>query len=38
LSFDRHLWMQGYSLADILISSYDHHKEHYEKMQDWLKG
>jgi hypothetical protein len=30
-------WLNGYSLALILIASYDHHQEHLEKLVDWLK-
>lgn len=30
-------WLSGYSLAFILIASYDHHQEHYEKLTDWLE-
>jgi hypothetical protein len=37
LDGDRYLWLNGYSLAFILISSYDHHQEHLEKLFDWLK-
>lgn len=37
LDGDRYPWMKGYSLASILISSYDHHQEHLEKLLNWLK-
>jgi hypothetical protein len=37
LDGDKYPWMKGYSLAAILISSYDHHQEHLEKMLDWLQ-
>jgi hypothetical protein len=30
-------WLGGYSLALILIASYDHHQEHLEKLIVWLK-
>ena len=30
-------WLNGYSLALILIASYDHHQEHYEKLTRWLQ-
>jgi hypothetical protein len=30
-------WMSGYPLVNVLISSYDHHQEHLEKLQAWLK-
>lgn len=36
LDGDRYPWLKGYSLAAILISSYDHHQEHLEKLLDWL--
>jgi hypothetical protein len=29
-------WLNGYSLALILIASYDHHQEHFEKLTNWL--
>lgn len=37
LDGDRYPWLKGYSLAAILISSYDHHQEHLEKLTDWLR-
>jgi hypothetical protein len=37
LDGDRYPWLKGYSLAFILIASYDHHQEHYEKLSDWLQ-
>lgn len=30
-------WLNGYSLASILIASYDHHQEHYDKLLAWLQ-
>lgn len=33
----KYSWLEGYSLADILLASYDHHQEHLEKLVDWLK-
>lgn len=36
LDGDRFPWLKGYSLAFILIASYDHHQEHLEKLRDWL--
>jgi hypothetical protein len=36
LDGDRFSWLKGYSLAFILIASYEHHEEHYEKLQRWL--
>jgi hypothetical protein len=38
LDGDRFSWLKGYSLAFILIASYEHHQEHYEKLQKWLIG
>lgn len=37
LDGDRFTWLNGYSLAFILISSYDHHQEHLEKLSSWLQ-
>jgi hypothetical protein len=28
----RYSWLAGYSLADVLLGSYDHHQEHYEAL------
>jgi len=36
LDGDRYPWLKGYSLAFILVASYDHHQEHLEKLRDWL--
>ena len=36
LDGDRYPWLKGYSLAFILVASYDHHQEHLEKLLDWL--
>ena len=32
LDGDRYEWLHGYSLAAVLVASYDHHQEHYEKV------
>ncbi len=32
LDGDKYPWLKGYSLAIILIASYDHHQEHLEKL------
>jgi len=32
LDGDRYPWLKGYSLAFILVASYDHHQEHLEKL------
>jgi hypothetical protein len=37
LDGDKYPWLNGYSLAFILIASYDHHQEHLEKLLDWLR-
>jgi hypothetical protein len=37
LDSDRYSWLNGYSLAFILVASYEHHQEHLEKLQDWLR-
>lgn len=37
LDGDRYPWLKGYSLAFILVASYDHHQEHLEKLTDWLR-
>jgi hypothetical protein len=36
LDADRYPWLKGYSLAFILVASYDHHQEHLEILTDWL--
>lgn len=33
----RYPWLKGYSLAFILVASYDHHQEHFEKLTNWLQ-
>jgi hypothetical protein len=33
----KYVWLKGHPLADVLIASYDHHQEHYEKTMAWLK-
>jgi hypothetical protein len=37
LDGSRYPWLKGYSLALILVASYDHHQEHLEKLQSWLQ-
>ena len=37
LDGDRYSWLHGYSLAGIMIASYDHHQEHIEKVTSALK-
>ena len=36
LNGDRYPWLNGHSLAFILVASYDHHQEHFEKLRSWL--
>jgi hypothetical protein len=31
-------WMKGYSLADVLLATYDHHQEHLEVLVEWLRA
>ncbi len=38
LDSSKYKWMNGYALADVLLGTYDHHQEHLEKLQEWLKG
>jgi hypothetical protein len=34
----RYAWLDGYSLADVLQGSYEHHhEEHYEPLVTWLR-
>jgi hypothetical protein len=37
LDGDRLPWLNGNNLAFILVASYDHHQEHFEKLTDWLR-
>jgi hypothetical protein len=37
LDGDRFSWLKGYSLAFILVASYEHHQEHLEKLTAWLR-
>jgi hypothetical protein len=37
LNGDRYPWLKGYNLAFILVASYEHHQEHFEKLIDWLQ-
>jgi hypothetical protein len=36
LSTGIYTWLGPYPLAYILLASYDHHQEHYEKLLEWL--
>ena len=38
LDGDRYVWLKGYSLAVILVASYDHHQEHFEKLTAALQS
>lgn len=37
LDKERYKWLHGYSPADVLIASYDHHQEHFEKVMAALR-
>jgi hypothetical protein len=37
LDGDRYVWLNGYPLSAILVSTYDHHAEHMDTLRDWLK-
>ncbi len=37
LDGDRYRWLKGYSLAFILVASYEHHQEHLENLVSWLR-
>ena len=37
LDGDKYLWLKGYSLAFVLVASYEHHQEHLEKLIIWLQ-
>ncbi len=36
LDSSKYPWLKGYPLEFILVASYDHHQEHFEKLQTWL--
>ncbi len=38
LESDRFAWLNGYSVALVILASYEHHLEHYEKLQAWLQA
>jgi hypothetical protein len=38
LNGDKYPWLKGYPLAFILVASYDHHQEHFEKLSEWLRN
>ena len=37
LDSSRYAWLNGTPLALTLLASYDHHQEHFEKLQTWLQ-
>lgn len=37
LDGSRYPWLHGYPLASILVASYEHHQEHFDKLLDWKK-
>ena len=37
LDTSRYPWLKRYSLAFILVASYDHHQEHFEKLMNWIR-
>ena len=37
LASEGYPWLNGQPLSFILTASYDHHQEHYEELQAWLK-
>jgi hypothetical protein len=37
LNSEKTPWLKGYSLADVLLGSYDHHQEHLENWLAWLE-
>lgn len=37
LDSDKYPWMEGYSLADVYLGSYDHHQEHIDMLYGWLR-
>jgi hypothetical protein len=34
---DRYPWLEGYTLADILLGSLNHHIEHFDTLRAWLE-
>jgi hypothetical protein len=37
LDGDKYPWLHGYSLAAVLLASYEHHQEHLEELAAWLE-
>ena len=38
LDGSRYPWMEGYSLAQVLLATYDHHQEHLDETLAWLEA
>lgn len=38
LEVSKYPWLEGYSMADVLASSADHHEEHREWLVEWLNS
>ena len=34
----RHAWLAGHPISEVLIGSYEHHVEHLELLQKWLRS
>lgn len=37
LDSSRYPWLEGYTLANVFLATYDHHQEHLENLLAWLK-
>lgn len=37
LEVGKYPWLEGYALSDVLLSSYEHHQEHFDFLQEWLR-
>ncbi len=37
LDAGKYAWLKGHPLAEVLLSTYDHHQEHLEKLLAWLE-
>ena len=33
----KYAWLEGHPLSFILVASYEHHHEHYDRLMDWLR-
>lgn len=36
LDGSQYAWLEGFPLVNVLIATYDHHKEHIDKLEAWL--